>query len=173
MLPAARILCNLHICCSTICRWPQDFCSEIFHTTDTFSWFWLVLCMIHEWRAVPGSQEPAGRTFLMDESLVTVPGPAFPECRESQAWPVVTISRDFRQFPESSQALQSDTLSFGDHSLDYSSYISAWGHSLYVPGCCFETFILILLSTPTAVSDPEKPVSFHLIHLPLSGLWLL
>ena len=43
-------------------------------------------------------------------------------------------------------------------------------HSLQDPAGCFETFILILLSTPTAVSDPEKPVSFQLIHLPLSRL---
>ena len=32
MLPIAGILCNLHICCSTTCRWPQDFCSHIFHS---------------------------------------------------------------------------------------------------------------------------------------------
>ena len=32
MLPIAGILCNLHICCSTYCRWPQDFCSHIFHS---------------------------------------------------------------------------------------------------------------------------------------------
>ena len=115
---------------------------------------------------VPGSHEPAGH--ILDALVTRLCIPRVPRVPGVTR---LTIITDIRQFPSSSdpsQALQSDTLSAGEHSLLLVMMCTC--HSLQDPAGCFETFILILLSTPTAVSDPEKPVSFQLIHLPLSRL---